>query len=90
MLMMVQWIQAGTVILKWFMNIIVFFDPGSSCLLVTISLTEMLNLPGQPITIPLQMVNSAKQLPTKYYELYTETCSSVDERVMAFRGREDQ
>ena len=62
-----------------------FYDPGSSCLLVTISLAEMLNLPGQSITVTLHTVNGAKQLLTKYYKLYMESCNSVDEHVMAFR-----
>ena len=67
---MAQWVQARTIFLRRFLDIIAFYDPGSSCLLVTISLAEMLNLLGQPITITLHMVNGTKQLPTKYYELY--------------------
>ena len=44
----------------------------------------MLNLMGQHITITLHTVNGAKQLLTGYYELYMQTRSSADERVMAF------
>ena len=62
------------------MNIIAFYDPGSSCFLVTISLVEELNLPGWVITITLHMVNSVKELPTKYYKLHTETHIGVDNR----------
>ena len=72
-LMMVQWILAGTLSLRRFLKIIAFYDPGSSCSLISNSLAELLDLLGQPITITLHTVNGARQLLTKYYELYTGT-----------------
>ena len=83
-LMMVQWVQAGMISSRRFLDIVAFYDPSSSCSLVTISLAEMLNLLGQPITITLHTVNSVKQLLTKYNELYMPSHSGADKRVMAF------
>ena len=59
MLMMVQKIQAEMIILRRFLEIIAFYDPGSRCSLITLSLAEELNLPGQDITITLHTVNRA-------------------------------
>ena len=76
--------QGQSNIPRWFLDIITFYDPGSSCSLVTTSLADVLNLLGQPITISSHTVNDARQLPTKYYELYIQTRSGTDELVMAF------
>ena len=84
MLMMVQWVQAGAPSPRRFLSIIAFYDPGSSCSLISNSLAELLDLPGQPITITLHTVNGARQLPMKYYELYTQARTGTDEQVMAF------
>ena len=83
--MMVQWILAGTLSPRQFLKIIDFYNPGSSCLLISNSLAELLDLPGQPITITLHTVNGARQLQTKYYELYTQARTGTDKWVMAFR-----
>ena len=84
-LMMLQWILAGALSLRQFLKIIAFYDPGSSCSLISNSLAELLDLLGQPITITLHTVNGARQLLTKYYKLYTQAGTGTDERVMAFR-----